>query len=258
MDNVCYKVVSYGPIQAALMKGAEAAIEPAKGFLKRLLGPAVDEAALLLQDKVRLYRLQNQIAILARAEQMLADAHLQPGDVQLKHLLPVLEAASLENNIELQERWAALIANASISDNFQLLFVEMLRRLSSSEARFLDALYEIVAARIAETHGTAAPLRNYIQEVDLGDWLHLMDVYVTRGLNRLDLVHVPWAEARLSPELNRIYRDFAITLDKFLREAILWRKQLQETTSGDRNHYIVTVVGIEFVLACRGPRTAKQ
>lgn len=79
------------PIQsAALVKAAETTIgvgeEAARGFLSKVVGPAAEEAGLLLQDKVRLYRFNNQIKAVAKAEKMLSDAGLSPQTVPLRTL----------------------------------------------------------------------------------------------------------------------------------------------------------------------------
>jgi hypothetical protein len=61
--------------------------------------------------------------------------------------LPVLEAASIEDNETLQSRWAALLANASDpqKDSFVLAsFVEVLRQLTPEQAVFLDSILERV------------------------------------------------------------------------------------------------------------------
>jgi hypothetical protein len=59
-----------------------------------------------------------------------------------------------------------------------------------------------------------------------------------------------------------IYRDFAITLDKLLRDAIIWRMHVPakrasvmkfSTKLAPVHHYVMTVLGFEFIAACRGP-----
>ena len=83
-----------------------AAAEAAKEFLGKIAGPAAEEVGLLLQDKVRIYRLGNQLKMLAKAQQMLNDAGVSPISVPLRTLLPLLEGAALEEEDDLSTKWA--------------------------------------------------------------------------------------------------------------------------------------------------------
>lgn len=52
---------------------------------------------------------------------------------------PVLEAASIEDNDEMQTRWAALLANEATSvGSVHPSFLEILRQLALEDARLLD------------------------------------------------------------------------------------------------------------------------
>jgi hypothetical protein len=90
------------------------------------------------------------------AKEMLAEAGIRPGPVPLRTLLPLLQYASLENDEYLQERWAALLANAGRCEDSELLpsFVEILRQLSPLEAHLLDRMYSRVIDERSSTPGT--------------------------------------------------------------------------------------------------------
>ena len=135
------------PVQAAIVKAGEAAVEAgeeaARGFLSQVAGPATAEASLLLQDKVRLYRFRNQVRALGRAQKMMAEAGLEPGAVPLRTLLPLLEGAALEDEPNLAEKWAALLANAAAPNGEAKVvpsFPAILSQLSPNDAGVLDAL----------------------------------------------------------------------------------------------------------------------
>ncbi len=131
-------------ISKAIAKaGVEGGIEAAKGFLRRLAGPAVDELGFLLQDQVRFFRLKNQLKILSKAQNMILKSGLSPGAIPLRTLIPLLEGAALENDEYLSSKWAALLANASIGKNdiaTHPSFPHILSQLSPDEALFLDKL----------------------------------------------------------------------------------------------------------------------
>src|SRR5215472_13690291 len=99
----------------AIAKGAAAvgAAIPFTAIVKRMLGPAADEVAEMWRDQVRVYRYGRQLKLLEKAEKMARDAGFTPQPVPPKILFPLLEGASFEDNEDLHDMWAALLANAS-------------------------------------------------------------------------------------------------------------------------------------------------
>lgn len=136
------------PITAlATSAGAVAAWKATKPFLDKVAGPAVDEVGVLVQDNVRLFRFRNQLRMLGRAQKMLVDAGVEPRQVPLKTLLPLLEGVSLEDNDLLSDKWAALLASAANPQSravVQPSFPELLKQLSATEAILLDKLNDTI------------------------------------------------------------------------------------------------------------------
>lgn len=63
------------PIGTVLARsGIPAAIEAAQAFLEKLAGPAAEETGLLLADRVREFRLRNQLLAFSGRRKMLAEA----------------------------------------------------------------------------------------------------------------------------------------------------------------------------------------
>ena len=145
------------PISSALVKGGvEQGMAAAKGLLEKLCGPAVEEIGLLLQDRVRVYRLKNQLRMLGKVQAMLKDGD-EIHAVPLRTLLPLLEGASLEDNDELSNKWAGLLASAASSGDMSLThpgFPRILSEMSPQEALILDKLYKI------DTETEWQPFRN--------------------------------------------------------------------------------------------------
>lgn len=131
-------------ISGALAKSSIlAALDAAKQLMSKLLGPAAEEAGLLLEDIVRTYRLRNQLRMLAKTQEMLKRAGIEPKAVPLRVLVPILSGASLEDNEDLSSKWAALLANASTFDDISHLshiFADILRQLSPVDALILGKL----------------------------------------------------------------------------------------------------------------------
>jgi len=130
----------------AIAKGAEAlaAAIPFTAIVKRMLGPAADELAEMWRDQVRLYRYGRSLSMLKNAEKMAQEAGFTPQAVPIKLLFPLLEGASLEENEDLHDMWAALLANAASPENAKAVrsgFIGTLRQMEPDEAHLLNFIY---------------------------------------------------------------------------------------------------------------------
>src|ERR1700722_1141793 len=126
------------PISTSQAIGAVA--DEAKGLLNKFLGPGLEEAGEMIADRVRLFRLKQQIKLFRTAEQLLAHEKLEPKAVNLKVLLPLIDAASLEEDEEMSDRWASLLASAANpanSNSLEISFVEILKQLPPLHALIL-------------------------------------------------------------------------------------------------------------------------
>lgn len=80
---------------------------------------------------------------MANAEAMLLKAGRTPNAVPFRTLLPILEAASSEDDESLSNKWAALLANSAAKAEGYAShpsFPRILSEISPVEARFLDSL----------------------------------------------------------------------------------------------------------------------
>lgn len=123
---------------------AEKGIDAAKGFLGKLLGPAIDEVGQLIADPIRSWRLRNQIKILQKTEQYVKDRGISTKIIAVKTLVPLLEYSSLEDDETLQEKWANLFINYVNSDeNYESsVFPYILSQLSTEEVGELERFYQ--------------------------------------------------------------------------------------------------------------------
>lgn len=121
----------------------EKGIDLVKGFVEKLAGGAIEEAGLLMADKIRLRRLKNQIAILDKAQKIAKDSNIDIKQINLKLLVPLLEHCSLEENETLQGMWANLISSyANSNNNYESsAFPFMLSQISPSESKVLEQIY---------------------------------------------------------------------------------------------------------------------
>ena len=93
----------------------------------------------MIGNQARVYRVKNAIKTAEKTKRILKDAGLNPGPVPTRLLLPILDACSVEDNNDLQERWAALLASASQEADLSPSFIETLKQLTPEEANILIA-----------------------------------------------------------------------------------------------------------------------
>jgi len=128
-----------------------------RGFFETIAAPLV-EAGGWGADIIKRRRLQTQVKTLVLAKRMLDDAGLPANAVSPKLLVPLLENASLEDDPEeaadpeaaeaMQQRWAALLANAAAGElgaSVSLAFPTILAELEPIEARIIDELTSVEA-----------------------------------------------------------------------------------------------------------------
>jgi len=123
--------VSEGATRAALDK----LIAPVGSFLATLLGPTAEELGGWFGDAVGYLRWKSRIKMLTRAKELIEASGLEPHEVPLQVLVPILDSGANEERPEMQERWAYLLANAATrTDTVPAAFPEILRQLEPIEA----------------------------------------------------------------------------------------------------------------------------
>lgn len=136
-----------GPIQ----KVADAAQEIAKAaekltsFMIAVVGAPLEQVSGSIDDRIRLYRYRNLLKIQDQVEQLHAERRLSGKTVPIppKFAIPIMDAASFEDDENLQTLWSRLIANATDpqhQDQYHPAFKDVLQQLSSDEAIILTAL----------------------------------------------------------------------------------------------------------------------
>lgn len=134
-DSDLLKAASEGATAGAV----RAALEP-------FIAP-IAESTQTITDLVRYQRWKIQIWIAQKARIYLEERGIEPNAVPLKILVPLLDAASLEDDDDedMQARWAALLANAAAGENGAYVspaFPRILAELTPPEAALLQSLAE--------------------------------------------------------------------------------------------------------------------
>jgi hypothetical protein len=143
MENKKFDITS-----TAIEKG----IDVIGGFLEKLAGSPLEEAGLLLADKLRTRRLKNQIKIFSEAKKIAEDNNISIKQINLKTLVPLLEFSSLEEDETLQQKWSNLIVNFSDSNEKyeSSIYPSILSQLSRNEVLELDRIKDTKKIEVKE------------------------------------------------------------------------------------------------------------
>lgn len=129
----------YGEIGQEVTK---ASIKGISSFLNEVFKPGLQELGFLFRDNVRRWRLNNILRVLEKAKGKLEfDGQQLNLTANARVGLSIMEECSVVDNEELQDLWAGLFASSCTPDgrdDSNMNFVDLLRRMSSVEARILD------------------------------------------------------------------------------------------------------------------------
>jgi hypothetical protein len=210
-------------LATATKAAMEVLFEPIKDLVQKVAGPPAQEIGLALREEVRQFRLKREVRLWTRAKEMLEEANIPPRQVPLKLLYPLIQNGGLEENDPLQDKWAALLANACEEGNEVLpSFPEILKQITPVEAKFLDTAYDEIPDR---GHGPKHPIKEAtlaaVTSVVIGD------------LERLGLLDRHMESTQITASVN--YHTFEPT-----------------------NHLFISSFGREFIRACRPPLTTRR
>lgn len=104
-----------------------------------ILGPAREVAA-WVTDHIRYRRAPNQARLLVKAAEKIKESGLPAEAVEDKLLRAVMEDGPMEDDPDMQERWANLLANAATNSSRRVraAFPKILSELEPNEAALLD------------------------------------------------------------------------------------------------------------------------
>lgn len=148
-------ILGVKPIGEAVNTVVKGGVEGTAAFLSRICLPAAEEFGLLLRDRVTHWRAANLARMADKAQRKLGpgaeSAHAHPRLVSL-----TVERSSWVDADEVQEMWAGLLASSCTSDGkdeSNLIFINLLTQLTTSQARLLCYGCEHVPKRLTASGG---------------------------------------------------------------------------------------------------------
>jgi hypothetical protein len=137
----------------------------------------------LLKDRVHNWRTRNIVNITAQAERYLADnGGVEGKQVHPRLLSNVLDHGSWVDSDDVQRMWAGLLASSCTSDGrdeSNLVFVSLLKQLTTAEARFLAHVCNVAPKRLS-LDGLI-----YAQQVDFTP-AQLFELWQDQDIHRID------------------------------------------------------------------------
>lgn len=119
-------------------------VKNGESLLAKLLGTTFFEIGETWGDKVKFRRFKNQVEIFSKANDLLKKKGINAKPIAFKHLVTLVDLASLEEEPKIQEKWANIIANLSTYDSMEIFnknCISLLNLLSPDEINILDYLY---------------------------------------------------------------------------------------------------------------------
>lgn len=134
-------------VAKATGKGIDA-VREAGGFIARYVAGPLEEGVGILHDHLKYVRWERQTRLIHRADQYLLEVGLKTPSraVPLKIAIPLLQAATIEDDDSLQDLFAALLvnaANAASGVEVHRSFIEILSQITHLEARILNVIYSL-------------------------------------------------------------------------------------------------------------------
>ncbi|WAK03760.1 Abi-alpha family protein [Methylobacter sp. YRD-M1] len=140
------------------------------GFISRFISGPLEQGMGIFEDKLKYMRWERQVRLMQRADQLLKEIGLDKPTrtIPLKLAVPLLEAASLEDDDFLQDLWAQLLVNAvncASGISLQRAYIAMLEQLTPLEAALLEKIYSLP---YSETQHNGVVVGKLPQEASIG------------------------------------------------------------------------------------------
>lgn len=253
--------------QKELIKAtAEGAAKGALGDLLLGLSGPLQEIAGMVQERFRERRLERRVKLIQRFQAFVVNAGFEPHQIQDNIFVPILTASDLQDEESMQEKFAALLANAADPRDLVAVhpaFPRILSELTPRDAKFLDALYADAAAQ-SKGPPKYPPLGGIHYDKN-----RLFLIYGTAGLSKYRLGMISHGDlADNGPEIYAEWAAFDVMFENLKRHQLLSERVDTKVrdhgppSPGVQVHatvfYILSEFGASFIRACQPPHHQEQ
>ena len=122
-------------------------VKDSGAFIAKFIGGSLEQGFGIIEDHLKYVRWERQRRLVDRANHFMAErgSRMRFRPVPLKVAIPIFEAASLEEDDDLQDLWAWLLVNAADAESgveVRRRLVSILQDFSPIEARLLQAIHD--------------------------------------------------------------------------------------------------------------------
>jgi Abortive infection alpha len=223
------------------------------GFLSRVLGEPIEAAVGMFSDRLKFMRFERGVRLAARYNEIMAQRGLNSDyqSVPPKLALPIIEQATIEEDNELQDLWANLLASAhdpGLNGIVRTAFVDILKQMEAVDVRVLNFVYTYTlkinlpdAEKWQAEHGRdlrLAPIKYSVRGAEVRSSLRIADTIYECSVDNLIRLRC---------------------LAFYVKDIHLPVSFAGETASLVHDHNVITItsLGWNFVRACTMP-SAKQ
>ena len=206
---------------------------------KALTLPAAHEIGLLLGEVANIFRFyttENLGKVLTRWDVYRKAQEKPLTERDIKKVMPLLQAAAMQSDEELQERWAALLESAATDDpNYLPSFATTLSVLTSEQVKYLDRLWEFSMQPLDVT-SMYPPGILPVEDIKL---IEIFDPSINTGINAAEVkIH----REEMSPEQHANYE--RLLHARMVIEDLIGLKIIGaiQSTEAQRNYYVNDVV----------------
>lgn len=138
-------------------------------FIAKITSGPLEQASLIWEDRLKYTRAANQLKLIKKFDNLLKKRRMTKPTrtIPLSFAVPLLQAATLEEDGGLQDLWAAMLANAAdecVDTQLRRAFVSILEEMTSLDVKILKLI------------GDAHPLDDHLKVLGGGFYIgHLPD-----------------------------------------------------------------------------------
>lgn len=113
-------------------------------FISKYIQGSLEQGIGIFEDKLKYMRWERQLRLMQRANEL--GLTVPSRAVPMKFAIPLLQAASLEDDNYLQDMWAKLLINAADAESgveLKRTYIDILERLLPLEAQILERIYQL-------------------------------------------------------------------------------------------------------------------
>ncbi|MCY4426442.1 MAG: Abi-alpha family protein [Halieaceae bacterium] len=142
-------------------------------FVAKFVAGPLEQSVGIFEDQLRFARFKRQLRLMEKVNELMADVcgNKQIKPLELKLAIPLFQAASLEDDDDLQDIWARLLVNSSVASHgieLRRAYIDILVQLTQMDANILDKIYAIPHDTHQNLHVLTGGLPDTVSVRDVG------------------------------------------------------------------------------------------